>query len=112
MTATSDCYDRGTLLAWALGRMPRDRFEAVSAHLDHCAACQSAVGAFDEVCDPLVRLLGDPGPAVPSTLAPRSQGSTIDHKPAGDTVGPGCKPAPPSLNGLAELDVRELIGEG
>ena len=38
-----DCLSENELLAWAAGSLPRERIQALDAHVDGCEQCQSLV---------------------------------------------------------------------
>jgi serine/threonine protein kinase len=112
MAAANACFDRDCLASWALGRLPRERFNQVDAHLEECATCRDVAASLDRLSDSLVLLLRGPMPVAVASISQAEPCSTLDHDPAADTRSGDERAVPPLLSGLPELEVRELTGKG
>jgi eukaryotic-like serine/threonine-protein kinase len=53
----SGCPDQVELSGFLLGTLPGPAFERLADHVEHCAACETALQALDDVSDSLLRQL-------------------------------------------------------
>src|SRR5262249_47386633 len=90
--AAEMCPNRDELAAFALGDLPRDRFEPIAAHAERCPRCARILSELDELPDPLVEGLrgpatSEPGWSMPDNLRTAllslcdSNGSTLANRP-------------------------------
>src|SRR5262245_10127094 len=61
------CPSRGELFGFLLGNLPRPAFDRVAGHVEHCAACETALASFDSLADPLVLQLRGPADETATT---------------------------------------------
>src|SRR5438445_5758818 len=52
-----DCPDRGELAAFVAGNLSATAFERIARHVEHCSACETALGALDHHIDPFLSRL-------------------------------------------------------
>jgi serine/threonine protein kinase len=72
----SGCPDRAELSDFVLGNLPGPAFERLADHVEHCAACETALQALDEVTDSLLaqlrqRASAAEAPAIPEGILDR-----------------------------------------
>jgi WD40 repeat protein/tRNA A-37 threonylcarbamoyl transferase component Bud32 len=93
------CLGDEELRAFLLGELTEDRSEAVSRHLETCAACEASAGRLDDTADAVVRSLRralrrPPDSSVTTTLP----------------VGAAAAPTPPAR--VAGYEVLSELGRG
>src|SRR5947209_3935326 len=66
------CPTPGELSAFATGNLARGAFERVARHVEGCPACGRSLGALDDLHDPILSRLREPGgrTPMPETLPP------------------------------------------
>jgi serine/threonine protein kinase len=64
-----NCPRQTELAGFALGNLSRSRLARVADHVEHCAACESALCALDNLADPLLAQLRQADPQEQSTVA-------------------------------------------
>lgn len=69
MTAGRDCPPRELLSSLLLGTLPPEQEEAVTLHLEGCAACDAAAQELEQNTDPLIDALRRPKKKVSGTIA-------------------------------------------
>jgi hypothetical protein len=90
--AVETCPNRDELAAFALGDLPRERFEPIAAHAERCPRCARTLSELDELPDPLVDGLRAPPAAEPNWTVPENirsallslrdgNGSTVANRP-------------------------------
>ena len=85
--SSSDCPDAAALADFALGNLPRHRFERIAAHLEECPSCAAALADHATLEDGLVRELRDL-PASPPTATPVAPDLALAAKAAYRTPAP------------------------
>src|SRR5262245_41105721 len=73
--SNSGCPDRAELSGFVLGNLPRPAFEHLADHVERCPACETALQAFDDVTDSMLRQLQQKAepetPALPQAILDR-----------------------------------------
>jgi serine/threonine protein kinase len=73
--SNSGCPDRAELSGFVLGNLSRQAFERLADHVERCPACETALQAFDDVTDSMLRQLQQKAepetPALPQAILDR-----------------------------------------
>ena len=89
------CLDENTIAAWAEGRIPAAKRDAIEMHLDACAACAEMVAAAVPSGGVSTRVVTNPitAPVEPIEMTPR----------AGDRIGRYVVVAPLGVGGMGTV---------
>ncbi len=90
-----DCLDENTIAAWAEGRMPAARQDAIERHLDACVPCAAMVASAVRSRGASTRVVTNPitAPVAPYEITPR----------AGDLIGRYVVVAPLGVGGMGTV---------
>src|SRR5262245_41526060 len=84
-----DCPNQEQLAEFVVGNLPRAVFSRVAEHVEHCAACETALRALDGFADPLLARLRQArrdgistADAVPAHLLAAARSACREGKPA------------------------------
>src|SRR5947209_2382687 len=86
MTSDRPCPDHQTLASFLFGKLPPEREEAVSLHLEACAACEARAQQIERETDPLIAALRQPSSPSDAAAAPAPE------RPAAAPRAPGGAP--------------------
>jgi serine/threonine protein kinase len=106
----SGCPDRGELSGFVLGNLPGPAFERLADHVAHCAACESALQAFDDVTDSLLRRLRQ-RPELPETPE-IPQGVLERLRSLNGNAGTKDRPAAVLPRRVGKFELLEELGVG
>jgi WD40 repeat protein len=84
MSDVRNCPSRETLTSFLLGKLPQQQEEAITHHVETCAACEAEAQALDQESDPLIDALRRPpsNPPSPQPLnTPAAPASVPFHLP-------------------------------
>src|SRR5262249_6695837 len=86
------CPTKAELRAFHAGELPVARLDEVADHLEGCPDCNRTVQSFDDLSDPVVAVLRQPGPSGrSSTAVPGARSQSDDDRfelgPARERIG-------------------------
>jgi hypothetical protein len=108
--AAETCPNRDELAAFALGDLPRDRFEPIAAHAERCPRCARTLSELDELPDPLVEGLRAPGTSESGWAMPENLRSALIS--LCDSNGSASTNRPRVGSRLGKFELVEQLGTG
>jgi len=120
----SACPGRDELLAFHLGKLPRDALDALAAHLDACPSCAAVAEDVHGVADILLEVLVQPLPPDPVSESEARRVAILLEELGGQPTrpadltplpsdGPGeDSAAPPHGGQLGQYELLEELGAG
>jgi tRNA A-37 threonylcarbamoyl transferase component Bud32 len=118
------CPGREQLLAFHLGKLPREALDALAVHLDACQPCSAVIEELQGIADYLLEALVEPLPPDPVSESEARRVAILLEEFGGEPTrpadvtplpadGPGDGSAPPLPGGrLGQYELLERLGAG